>query len=440
VVDVPAPLRAVMSADCESVEARGDRVICRFRMPQAIPSYLFALAVGNLAYRDLGARSGIYAEPETVEAAAWEFADTERMIDEAEKLFGPYLWDRYNMLVLPPAFPYGGMENPRIVFLTPTLLVGNRSMVSVVVHELVHSWTGNLVTNETWEDFWLNEGWTVYAERRLLEVLEGKAYAELQAAVRRRHMLDDMRVFGMDANPTRLKYSQEGIDPDDVFSVIPYEKGATFLLCVEQAVGRERFDPFIRKYIETFRFRSIGTTEFLAFLRREFPDIDGRVDVERWVYGPGFPEDSPDFRSPLLDDVQARLAAFGAGERFGREAVAGWRPQQVEIFLKNLPPGLSAADCGHLEEVFDLKSTRVYNTLTEYYALGIRAGHAAVLPDVERLVASVGRMLFLKPVYRALAETEWSRLHARAFFEKYRGSYHPIAVKAVERVLEEFSV
>jgi hypothetical protein len=434
-VDVPAPLTAAMSAERTRVTERDGRMHCRFEMPQALPSYLFALAVGHLAFRELGPRSGVYAEPELLEAAAWEFAGTERMITEAEKLFGPYLWDRFDMLILPPAFPYGGMENPRLTFLTPTLIVGDRSMVNVVAHELAHSWTGNLVSNATWEDFWLNEGWTVLAERRILEVLEGAPYAQLQAALRREHMLEDMKSFGMDADATKLKFSQKGIDPDDVFSMVPYEKGASLLTLVEQTVGRERFDRFILDYIETHRFRSLSTDAFLAFLRDRLPDAAAKINLQRWVFEAGFPEDAPVPSSPLLDQIRTALDTYGRGTLPGRADVDGWRPQQVEVFLKGLPAGVPTEHCAAFAELFELASTRNRSIQTAFFVLAIRSGYEAVLPAVEELISSVGRMLYLKPIYKALWETAWSHDRARPLFERFRGAYHPIAVTVIDRLL-----
>lgn len=440
VVRVQAPLTAAMSADRVSVETVGNTSVCRFSMPQAIPSYLFALAAGNLTFQSLGPRSGVFAEPEMLDAAVWEFAETEKLIDAAETLYGPYLWETFNILILPPSFPYGGMENPRLVFLTPTLIVGDRSMVHVVAHELAHSWTGNLVTNATWEDFWLNEGWTVYAERRLLELLEGEPYAQLHNAVRRDAMLEDMRIFGMDSNPTRLKFSQKGVDPDEVFSMVPYEKGCSFLSVVENLVGRDRFNPFIRRYIDTFKFRSITTEEFLAFLVAEFPEVEQEVDIHRWIYGAGFPEDALVPSSPLLDDVQAQLNQFRLGVRPQADAIAHWKPQQVEVFLKHLPRSILAEDCAHFEEVFALRTSRNRNILTEFYLLAITSGYEPVLKAVDDLLSTVGRMLYLKPLYRTLVETPWSRSHARPMFDRNKHGYHPIAVGVIEKILTSAGV
>jgi leukotriene-A4 hydrolase len=439
-VTVPAPLKAVMSAERTGVLEGEGTTTCRFEMPQAIPSYLFALAVGNLTQRDLGARSRIYAEPETIDDGAWEFAGTEQMITEAERLFGPYIWDRFDMLLMPPSFPYGGMENPRLTFLTPTLVVGNRSMVNVLVHELAHSWTGNLVTNATWEDFWLNEGWTVYAERRILEILEGVDYAQLQGVLRRNSMHADMKLFGVDSDPTRLNYSQKGIDPDDVFSTIPYEKGAALITLLEQAVGREVFDPFIRKYIDTFKLQSLTTKGFIAFLEKELPEAAAKVNVGEWIYEPGFPDNAPALESTLLRKVEDLVAAYGSGKTPAPADVEGFRAEQVELFLKKIPEAIPVEDCRVLEELFALKGSRNNNHLVAFYCTAIRSGHEEVLAGVETILSTVGRMLYLKPLYRTLVETEWSKPKARAILERNRSAYHPIAAGGIERILTEAGV
>jgi len=406
-------------------------------MPQAIPSYLFALAVGNLAAKDLGPRSRIYPEPEVVDEAAHEFAETERMIAEAEGLFGPYEWDRFDMLLMPPSFPYGGMENPRLTFLTPTLIVGDRSMVNVVVHELAHSWTGNLVTNATWEDFWLNEGWTVYAERRILEILDDENYAQMKGALRRKSMLEDMKLFGIDSDPTRLNYSQKGIDPDEVFSTIPYEKGAAFIISLEQAVGREVFDPFIKKYIDTFRFQSLDTKGFVDFLKKELPAAADAVDIDEWLFEPGFPESAPSIESTLLDAVDAAMSAYEKGTVPSADTVARWKPEQIELFLKNLPSTIPADDCKALEELFGLKSSRNNNLVVAFLAKALPSGYEAALHSTERILSTVGRMLYLKPLYRALAEAEWCKSKARDFYDRHGAIYHPIAKGGIERILND---
>ena len=226
-------------------------------MPQPIPSYLFAFSVGNLRFKALGPRTGIYAEPEVLDAAAWEFGENESKLEQAEMLLGPYLWDRYDVLIMPPSFPFGGMENPRLTFLSPTYIIGDRTATNVITHELAHAWTGNLVTNATWEDFWINEGWTTYAESRITEILEGTEVDQMIRYLKRIAMHEDMQRFGMDSDYTCLKYSQKGVDPEAALSSIPYIKGASFLVCIEQAVGRGLFDEFVKRYISKYSFSSI---------------------------------------------------------------------------------------------------------------------------------------------------------------------------------------
>ncbi len=319
-MEVPEPLGAVMSAGPagEGPGSRPGTRVFRFRMPQPIPPYLLALAVGRLESRELGPRSRVFAEPETVEKAAHEFAETEAMIARAEELFGPYDWDRYDMLVLPPSFPYGGMENPRMTFLTPTLLAGDRSLVDVVVHELAHSWTGNLVTNADMEHFWLNEGFTVWAERRLLEALHGEEATVLAWAIGEKALEESLARFEPGSPLTRLRTELAGTDPDDAFSSVPYEKGARFVTLLERTAGRERFDRFMRDYMARFRFTSITTEEFLAFLESELPGLASRVGAQEWLYEPGLPQNAPVFRSPRLDGLVALAQALRGGRAAGR--------------------------------------------------------------------------------------------------------------------------
>jgi leukotriene-A4 hydrolase len=439
-VSLPKPLSAVMSAARTDMFEKDGRNVCIFNMPQPIPSYLFALAAGNITGKDLGERSRIYAEPEVVEAAAWEFAETEKMISEAENLFGPYEWDRFDMLVMPPSFPYGGMENPRLTFLTPTLIVGDRSMTNVVAHELAHSWTGNLVTNATWEDFWLNEGWTVYAERRILEVLEGEDFVQLQSQIRQNSMLADMKLFGMESDPTKLKFNQEGVDPDEVFSTIPYEKGFSFIKRVEEITGRDTFNGFIKKYISTFKFKGIGTERFLDFLKENLPGIEDKIDIRKWVYEPGYPEDHPVFQSAMLAEVNSAVDNFAAGILPDKETADKWNAEQKILFLQNIPDTIEIEKCGELYDVFNLAETKNKSILTEFYRIAVLSGYRKVLPEVEALLAEVGRMLYLKPLYRALLEAEWSKPLVREILDKNKAGYHPIAAGGLENILEKAGV
>jgi leukotriene-A4 hydrolase len=435
-ITVPAPLRAVMSAgDAGCEDAPGGRTTWRFAMPQAIPTYLLALAVGDLEKRDLGPRTCVYAEPATLDAAAWEFAEVDGMITSAEELFGPYEWDRFDLLVMPPSFPYGGMENPRLTFLTPTLIAGDRSQVNVVAHELAHSWTGNLVTNATMDDFWLNEGFTVYAERRILEAIYGKDYADLQAVVRRNALQANLDQFGPDSPYTKLRNDLAGIDPDEVYSLVPYEKGAQFVLLLEAAIGRPAFDAFLRRYMDTFRFRSITTDEFLDFLELELPGVYAQVRGPEWVDGKGMPDNEIPVASPRLDALRALAAGWNDGARPDAAGTADWSATEWQLYLQDLPRQLPEADCRWLDETFGLSQLGNYEVLVEWLTIAAGSAYAPALPAVRRVLTEVGRMKYLKPLYKALLSHEDTAAFAREVFADVEGGYHPLSRASVAGML-----
>jgi len=435
-VTVPEPLVAVMSAAGKgSTPAADGGTTWRFEMPQAIPTYLLALAVGNLAEADLGPRSRVYAEPETVEKAAWEFAEVESMIDAAERLFGPYVWDRFDMLVMPPAFPYGGMENPRLTFLTPTLLAGDRSQVNVVAHELAHSWTGNLVTNATMNDFWLNEGFTVYAERRILEEIYGRDYADLQGVIRRNALQVHLDQFGPGSAYTKLRTELAGIDPDEVYSLVPYEKGAQFVLLLEDAVGREAFDAFLLDYIEAFRFQSITTDEFIAFLERRLPGVLDRIDGRRWIFEPDMPGNELPVASAKVEHIRELAGGWSDGARPSAEDAATWSADEWQLYLQDLPRTLPEADCRWLDETFDLTARGNYEILVEWLTIAAASAYAPVLPRVREVLTDVGRMKYLKPLYGALADNPETVAFAREVFADVAESYHPLSRGSVSGII-----
>jgi leukotriene-A4 hydrolase len=437
---VPEPLAVVMSAG-PAGDAAGSRPgtrIYRFRMPQPIPPYLLALAVGRLEKRDLSPRSAVWAEPETVEAAAYEFALTESMIARAEQLFGPYEWDRYDMLVLPPSFPYGGMENPRMTFLTPTLLAGDRSLVDVVAHELAHSWTGNLVTNADMEHFWLNEGFTVWAERRLLEAMHGDEATVLSWAIGEKALEESLDRFGAGSPLTRLRGELAGIDPDEVFSSIPYEKGARFVALLERRAGRPRFDRFMRDYITRHRFTSITTEEFLAFLEEKLPGVAAEVDAQAWLYQPGIPENAPVFRSPRKDALVAKAQAFPAGARPNAEEVAGWSPAEMLVYLQNLPRRLTAEGCAWLDQALALTGRGNYEILVEWLTIAAASDYEPVFPRLREVLTGVGRMKYLRPLYGALGASERTRAFAREVFASAAPRYHQLSRRVAASVIERY--
>jgi len=415
-VRVPRGLCIVMGAALEDAgeSTPGER---HFRMDQPVPSYLIALAAGDLAYREIGPRSGIYAEPEMLERAVYEFADTEAMIAAVEQLYGPYRWERYDLLVLPPSFPFGGMENPRLTFATPTVIAGDRSLVSLVAHELAHSWSGNLVTNATWSDFWLNEGFTVYVERRVLEKLYGTARAEMEAVLGRRELEREMA--GLPLDDRVLHINLEGRDPDDGCTLVPYEKDALLLRTIERAVGREKFDAFLRSYFSHFAFRSITTADFLEYIRRELPNS---VPLGEWIFEPGIPAGAAEPHS----DAFARIEAGWPAD------TSGWSTQEWLHFLRTQ----DQPDMARLDREFLFTASGNSEILHDWLLMSVKNSYQPALPKVETFLCSVGRRKFLKPIYSELMKTSEGRTRARAIYSKARSSYHPIAQGTIDEIVK----
>jgi len=440
-IKVPAPLAAVMSAGTagERQAREPGFTTFLFDMPQPIPPYLLALAVGDLASRDIGPRSRVWAEPETVEQAAFEFAEIEKQIKAAEGLFGPYEWERFDLLVLPPSFPYGGMENPRLTFLTPTLLAGDRSLVDVVVHELAHSWTGNLVTNATMDHFWLNEGFTVWAERRILEALHGVEAATIGWALGQKSLEQALERFGADSPLTKLRTDLAGVDPDDAFSQVPYEKGARFVVALEHALGRPAFDKFIRKYIERFRFTSLTTEQFVEFIEQEAPGVAARVDARSWLYEPGLRADAPSFSSPRLAELEQLAAGWSDGRRPASAITASWTPAELQVYLQRLPREIDAAGCRWLDEHFQLTARGNYEILVEWLTIAAGSNYEPVFPRVREVLTRVGRMKYLRPLYGALGRHPRTQALARETFASAKDTYHALSRRVVESVMDKYT-
>ena len=439
-VTVPEALAAVMSAGPAGVRPGGKpgTRTWLFEMPQPIPSYLLALAVGDLKSRDLSPRSRVWAEPATVGAAASEFGEIETMITRAEGLFGPYEWDRYDMLVLPPSFPYGGMENPRMTFLTPTLLAGDRSLVDVVAHELAHSWTGNLVTNATMDHFWLNEGFTVWAERRILEALHGEEAAVLGWAIGQKALEKEFERFGADSPVTKLRADLKGTDPDDVFSSIPYEKGARLVTVLERAAGRPRFDKFLRDYMGHFRFTSITSEEFRDFLEERLPGVAKEVGLDAWLHETGMPANAPVFRSKALEDLVSLASGWTAGTRPGDSQIARWKPSEMLIYLQNLPREVDRASCEWLDRNLSLTGRGNYEILVEWLSIAAGSDYEPVFPRVREVLSRVGRMKYLRPLYTALGRHPRTRAIAREVFDAAKEGYHSLSRRVAETVMEKY--
>jgi leukotriene-A4 hydrolase len=435
-LDVPAELRGVMAAASRGREDQGSgpgaRALERFEMPQPIPPYLLALAVGELVSRDLSERCRVWAEPALIDAAAWEFAVVEDQLRAAEQLFGPYDWERCDLLVMPPSFPYGGMENPRLTFLTPSLLAGDRSLVSVLAHELAHSWTGNLVTNTNAEHFWLNEGFTVFAERRIVEALEGEELGALHAALGFERLMQAFAQHAQHPELTRLRTHLEGIDPDEAFSAVPYEKGYLFLKSLEAAAGKERFDTLLAAWLRTHRFGAATTDDFIALVESHEPGLLAKVDAKAWIDGPGLPPSHYEPQSKRLAAVR-KLAQEGSVPT--SDEASAWTPAEWQLYLEAMPKPATEEVCRALDTTYGLTAQKNLEIAVSWLVLACESGYAPVLPRVEEVLGSIGRMKYLKPLYRALAKREETRGLARETFGRYRGTYHPIAQQVVRGIL-----
>ncbi len=432
-VRAPARMRVVMSAPQR--ERRDDNTFV-FRMPQPIPAYLIALACGNITSREVSDRCAVYAEPEVVEAAALELGDMGRMLQACEKVFGPYRWGRYDVLILPPAFPFGGMENPTLTFATPTILAGDKSLVALVAHELAHSWSGNLVTNATWRDFWLNEGFTVYLEQRIMEIVYGRERADMEILLGLKSLEEEMQQLSPRDQVLHIDLS--GRNPDDGMTAVPYDKGAAFLRRLEQVFGRQHFDGFLKAYFQDHAFQSITTDQFLAYLGRELlakhPELARQVDVELWVKGAGLPPDTPRPESRALAAADAAREAWFAGT-FKDQMTAGFVTQQWLHFLNGLPSDLTAEQMDMLDVQFQFTHTGNSEILTEWMKLAIRSGYRAVGARLEEFLLRVGRRKFLKPLYKELAATDEGLAMARDIYRRARPRYHAISVRTLDEIL-----
>jgi leukotriene-A4 hydrolase len=437
-VRVPPGFLALMSA--ENPTSRSPAGVYKFRMPQPIPSYLLALAVGDLAFKELSSRCGVYALPQVLERAAWEMADVPRMMEAAEKLYGPYRWGRYDILFLPPSYPYGGMENPRLTFATPTILAGDRSLVSLVAHELAHSWSGNLVTNATWNDFWLNEGFTVYFERRIMEALYGKEHAEMLATLGRQDLDETLAEKGAASPDTRLHLDLAGRDPDDAMGSIAYEKGALLLATLEASLGRARFDPFLREYFAAFAFQSIDTRRFAAYLKTHLldanPGLAESLRLDEWLYGPGLPPTAVAVSSAPFANVDQALAAYAGGTPPAQLPTAGWTTQHWLRFLRNLPASLTAEQMAGLDAAFRLTQTGNDEILDVWLLLTIRHAYAPAMPALERFLLTVGRRKYVQPLYAELAKTPAGEETALRIYLRARPGYHPTTQTTVDKILD----
>lgn len=436
---LPKELHAVMSA--ESLPHTGPvgagQTGYSFNMPQAIPPYLIALAAGDIAFKSLGQRTGVYTEPAMLERAAKELEDTEKMVEATEKLYGPYRWGRYDILVLPPSFPYGGMENPRLTFATPTILAGDKSLVSLIAHELAHSWSGNLVTNATWRDFWLNEGVTTYLERRIVEAIYGRANEEMQAVLGRQTLEGLLAKF--DPRDQILHIDLAGRDPDDGSTEVPYEKGALFLRQLEETFGREKFDQFLKGYFDHFAFQSITTADFRTYLQKNLldqsPELAAKIPVEEWIEKPGLPAGAPKPQSEAFAQVEQQAKAWIEASPKPPLQTKGWSTQEWLHFLSYVSPMMGSKGMEELDRAFNLTKTGNTEIAHVWLLAAIRNNYAPAYPRLEEYLTTIGRQKLIKPLYEELMKTPEGKQRAKAIFAKARAGYHPIAQTSVSKIV-----
>jgi leukotriene A-4 hydrolase/aminopeptidase len=443
-IRTPKDLVAVMAAEMEDVgpvPSDEPTRAFRFEMPQAIPSYLIAIAIGDLAFKNMSERTGVWAEPSVVDAAAREFEDTEKMIVATEKLYGPYRWGRYDILVLPPSFPFGGMENPRLTFATPTVIAGDKSLVALVAHELAHSWSGNLVTNATWHDFWLNEGFTTYLERRIVEAIYGQHMADMQASIGVRELEDARKNLPVPGDRTLLP-DLTGRDPDDAFSTVPYEQGQLFLSFLESKFGRAAFDAFLRKWFDEHAFQSATTDQFLAFLRINLletrPGLVSDAQIQEWLHS----ESIPSFAVLPKSDAFAKVEEARDGWLKGgsldalAKTASAWSTQEWIHFIDSLPRKMEATQTASLDRRFKLTESMNSEVAHVWYRLAIANRYAAAYPAMERYMIRIGRRKLIVPLYRDLAAYPEGLARAKKIYAKARDGYHPLAQTTVADILK----
>ncbi len=438
-VKVPTDLLALMSA--VNPQQKNDQGLYNFVMNQPIPGYLMALAVGDLAFEELGPRSGVFAEPEVLAKAAAEFEDLESMIDAAETLYGPYKWERYDLLVLPPSFPFGGMENPRLTFATPTILAGDKSLTSLVAHELAHSWSGNLVTNATWEDFWLNEGFTVYFEYRIMEALYGADYAEMLAQLSFQDLQSEVEelINNGAARDTHLKLNLKNRNPDDGMTAIAYDKGYFFLKWLEHKAGREIWDEFLNTYFQKHAFESITTERFLDYLQKNLIEAHHiniySDDRESGVFKDGLPDDLPQPNSPKFKMVQAQLDNWVETGTIPTQTES-WSTHEWLHFIKNIPDSTDSTGLSQLDKAFTLSQSGNAEILAAWFTQAIRADYEPAYGPLEEFLVRVGRRKFLMPLYRALVATPRGKERAQRIYAQARANYHFVSTQSLDPILE----
>ncbi|MEK9619588.1 MAG: M1 family metallopeptidase [Flavobacteriales bacterium] len=432
-INTPKNMMAVMSAaNPQKIDTNN---VYSFEMKQPIPPYLIALAVGNLEFKAIDFRTGVYAEPSMVDECANELVDMGKMVDVAEQLYGKYDWDRYDVIVLPPSFPFGGMENPRLTFATPTIIAGDRSLVSLIAHELAHSWSGNLVTNATWNDFWLNEGFTVYFERRIMEALYGRDYSEMLALLGFQDLQN--QVDNSIPSMQLLRLNMIGKHPDDAMTDIAYEKGYFFLRMLEENIGRDKMDVFLKKYFNDHKFQTIVTNEFLSYLKENLLDDNFKgLNVEQWVFDSGIPENCPKVNSLRFKKVESSVATFLDGGAQELKIISEkWSTHEWLHFLKHLPESLNENQMADLDKAFDLSNSGNSEILAVWFLQSIKNDYRPAFENLEKFLVKIGRRKFLQPLYLELSKNKEHKIWAKKVYQKARNNYHYVSFNTIDNIL-----
>ncbi|MDG1045346.1 MAG: M1 family metallopeptidase [Bacteroidia bacterium] len=431
-------LIALMSA--ENSTSKSDNGAYTFKMNQPISSYLLALTVGDLEFASTGRNSGVYAEPAMLEKSVWELNTMQSMIDSAEQLYGPYAWDRYDVVILPPSFPFGGMENPRLTFATPTIIAGDRSLVALIAHELAHSWSGNLVTNETWNDFWLNEGFTVYFEQRIMEKIFGKPYEEMLTKLGMGELEATIEKLQNEGNSddTHLYLDLDGRNPDDGLTDVAYEKGRFFLQKAESVVGRKRFDSFLKNYFTDNKFKPMNTERFIAELNNHLlsPEEEQAINIYAWVYGPGLPDNALVPYSEELDRVEGVIAEYNNNRIKAKDIdITGYTTHHWLYFLRGLK-GLDSTKMLELDQNFKFTQTGNSEIACDWFKHCIDNQYETAFPALSDFLTKVGRRKFLTPLYSRLAKTPKNKAWAKEVYQIARKGYHSVSYNTIDEVLK----
>lgn len=435
-VKVPSELMAVMSA--ENPKEKATDGVYHFKMKQPISPYLIALAIGDVEYKAISNRTGVYAEKSMLAKVHTEFSDMEKMVATAEKLYGKYAWDQFDIIVLPPSFPFGGMENPRLTFATPTVIAGDKSLTSLVAHELAHSWSGNLVTNATWEDFWLNEGFTVYFEIRIMEALYGKERAEMLALIGRQDLDDELEGFKDTPNDTKLKLDLKDRNPDDGMNSIAYDKGYLFLRTLEKTVGREKFDVFLKNYFQTHAFSTMHTEKFVTYLNENLLDKNNiSFNTNEWIYNPGIPNNQVSIVSDKFASVEKTLEQCLKNNAVDTTVTKDWTPQEWVHFIRNFPEDMEIKHFEMLDKAYNLtNSTNSYITMV-WFEQSILHNYRGNNIDqkIEEFLINVGRRWYVTTIFKAYKRSN-KLAEANAIYKKSRANYHSVTANTIDSLLE----